>query len=1131
MKTKFTNIFRGRGIIFLIFMLSCSGIIAQNVPEYMYFKFDASGNQTNFASAPVGNNPATLTGLTIGGTGQFGTALQGNYVANNYLNTGWATSLPSTGWTISVWLNNISSNNSSPNYLFGDINANSFRCFSDGAALPNNLMLRGGGLTDVTVTGVAPNPTVVTFVYTGTSIRYFKNGVFVAAVAQPTVTITGTGPFTIGSYSTSAGMPAGGLMDEFRMYNRALTDAEVTLTWNNMLPLAGPPVCVTTAATLVAGTSATLNGTVNANAASTAVTFEYGTTTAYGNTVPGVPSPVTGNTATAVSAAITGLTPNTLYHFRVNGVNSYGTTNGNDMTFTTAPPPPTAVTTAATGIGLNNATLNGTINANGSSTTVTFQYGLTVAYGTTVPGVPSPVTGNTVTAVNAAIAGLAANTLYHYRVVGVSAGGTTNGNDMTFTTAGAPIVTTELPTGVGNTTATVNGTVNANNASSTVTFQYGLTVAYGSTVPGVPSPVTGNTVTPVSANLTGLTIYTTYHYRCVATNAVGTTNGNDMTFYTGCIAPAQPSSLTGPTSVCQGGCGYVYTCATVPGATSYAWTLPVGGTITSGNGTTSITVCYSLAAIPGFVTAAATGSCGTGPAASLGVVPYAPPVPTITGPATACQGSSNNVYTTQNGMSNYTWTLSAGGQIMAGAGTTQITVKWNGSGAQTVSVNYANLNGCLAPAATVYNVTVNATPAPTISGANGVCVNSGNYAYTTQTGMTGYVWVVSSGGTLNSGQGTSSISVSWIGSGAQTVSVNYNNASGCSASTPTVYPVSVNPVPNNTGTITGTASVCAPVTGINYSVASVTNATAYVWTLPTGATIGTGSGTNSITVNYGANAASGNINVYGTNLCGAGGPSPDFPVTVGLLPAAAGTISGPATACTPATGLVYSVPDIANASGYVWTTPLGVVITAGSNTNSITVDFPAGTTSGSFSVIGTNTCGNGTPSADYPVAVAPKPNAPVITENSGILTSDAATGNQWFKDNTAVPGATSQTYAPTATGHYTAVVTVDGCASDPSNDIYIVMTGIDGNGQTGSLSVYPNPSNGMFTLNIFTKELQVLDMTVTNSLGVAVLELKDIRVQGSVTKMIDLQNAPNGVYSILLSNSNTHILKKIVINK
>ncbi len=55
-------------VIFLV--LFTSGLFAQGVPEFMYFKFNAPGNQQNYASAPVGTNPAVLNGLTIGGTGQ-----------------------------------------------------------------------------------------------------------------------------------------------------------------------------------------------------------------------------------------------------------------------------------------------------------------------------------------------------------------------------------------------------------------------------------------------------------------------------------------------------------------------------------------------------------------------------------------------------------------------------------------------------------------------------------------------------------------------------------------------------------------------------------------------------------------------------------------------------------------------------------------------------------------------------------------------------------------------------------------------------------------------------------------------------------------------------------------------------
>ncbi len=110
--------------------------------------------------------------------------------------------------------------------------------------------------------------------------------------------------------------------------------------WKDFMPniiddLVIAPAAITTVASAVTKTGAILNGSVNACGGSTAVTFEYGLTKSYGTTVTVAQSPVTGTLATAVSYALTGLTPNTTYHYRIVGVNSGGTTNGNDMTFTT----------------------------------------------------------------------------------------------------------------------------------------------------------------------------------------------------------------------------------------------------------------------------------------------------------------------------------------------------------------------------------------------------------------------------------------------------------------------------------------------------------------------------------------------------------------------------------------------------------------------------------------------------------------------------------------------------------------------------------------------------------------------------------------------------------------------------
>jgi hypothetical protein len=95
--------------------------------------------------------------------------------------------------------------------------------------------------------------------------------------------------------------------------------------------------------------------------------------------------------------------------------------------------------------------------------------------------------------------------------------------------------TTDAASGITTTAATLNGTVNPNNVNTSVTFQYGLTTSYGNTVTADPSPITGNGSTAVSKGITGLSPYTTYHYRVVAVNYAGTTYGTDLSFRTGSL--------------------------------------------------------------------------------------------------------------------------------------------------------------------------------------------------------------------------------------------------------------------------------------------------------------------------------------------------------------------------------------------------------------------------------------------------------------------------------------------------------------------------------------------------------------------------------------------------------------------
>jgi hypothetical protein len=97
------------------------------------------------------------------------------------------------------------------------------------------------------------------------------------------------------------------------------------------------PLVTTTSATNITSAGATLNGTINPNGLASTYYFEWGTSTAYGNNTTST-SAGSGTSAIPVSAPITGLTGGTTYHFRLDGVNSDGTSNGNDITFTTLCP-------------------------------------------------------------------------------------------------------------------------------------------------------------------------------------------------------------------------------------------------------------------------------------------------------------------------------------------------------------------------------------------------------------------------------------------------------------------------------------------------------------------------------------------------------------------------------------------------------------------------------------------------------------------------------------------------------------------------------------------------------------------------------------------------------------------------
>ena len=164
---------------------------------------------------------------------------------------------------------------------------------------------------------------------------------------------------------------------------------------------AQPPISTTGVASNVGATTANLAGSVNPNGLATTYHFDYGTTKSYGSQAPAAPDPSAGSGTTAQneSANLTGLSPGTTYHYRIEATNSAGTTFGSDQTFTTTTPP-TVVSGSASSVGSTTATFGGSVNPNGQSSTYHFDYGTDTNYGSQAPVAPDPSAGSGTTSQN-----------------------------------------------------------------------------------------------------------------------------------------------------------------------------------------------------------------------------------------------------------------------------------------------------------------------------------------------------------------------------------------------------------------------------------------------------------------------------------------------------------------------------------------------------------------------------------------------------------------------------------------------------------------------------------------------------------------------------------------------------------
>jgi hypothetical protein len=345
------------------------------------------------------------------------------------------------------------------------------------------------------------------------------------------------------------------------------------------------------------------------------------------------------------------------------------------------------------------------------------------------------------------------------------------------------------------------------------------------------------------------------------------------------VKPNQPGtiSFSGPT------CGpTTITCSVAPvaGATSYAWTVPTGASILSGQGTNSIQMSISSGFTNGTMGVSASNCAGSSTTRFQTIIGLPTVGGPLTGPLQLCANATQNYSVPSGyGATSYGWSITGNAQVLSSSGTSCIVktnAGWTGGVLTITAYNSCGSNS--------KSFTLSAGPAQPggISGpATNLCVAAGvttaTYSIAPVVGATSYNWNVPAGMSITANTGTS-ITVS-IGPGFNSGNVCVSASNGCASGSSRCLSVTNKaPIP---GVVSGSGSVCKSQSAVTYSISAVTGATGYAWTASNG-TVMSSSGTSANANFTGATSSTVVISVVSTNLCGNSNPSKKS-VSVNLL--------------------------------------------------------------------------------------------------------------------------------------------------------------------------------------------------------------------------------------------------------
>ncbi len=247
----------------------------------------------------------------------------------------------------------------------------------------------------------------------------------------------------------------------------------------------------------------------------------------------------------------------TKYYARAYAINTNGTIYGEEVTFTTLPVVPALTTAAITAITGNSAAGGGNVTVGGGANVTARGICFGKNHNPTLSDTKT-VNGTGTGAFVSALASLKGNTIYYVRAYATNSAGTGYGPEVTFTTlVDLPVVTTTAVTGITKIAAVSGGEVTYDGGGPVTARGLAWGTSASPTITG--SIIDGGTGTGVFiSNLTGLTLFTTYHIRAYATNSAGTAYGSDVQFTT--LANTRIWNIPGD-----------YVAASYPGSTLADW--------------------------------------------------------------------------------------------------------------------------------------------------------------------------------------------------------------------------------------------------------------------------------------------------------------------------------------------------------------------------------------------------------------------------------------------------------------------------------------------------------------------------------------------------------------------------------